>query len=508
MWDTLPLTALPMVAMGDVTGVHNSEGILNWAPVERFWTVNKAHAGAIIYYSRAFAITITLALGVLVFAYARQLFGARAGLFAVALYAVEPNLLAHGRLVLNDVPSAGTYLLFFAVSGCYWRNRTWLTAALVGVATGLALVTKFSMVVLLPVLVVGAVLNLARARPPLETRRKLVGHAGLCLVAMLIVINAAYLFINTPLSAYEVDLIHQNSPGWSKSLLASFRVGSIFMPSQFLIGIYSVFLHTQDGNPAALLGQYGSQGWWYYFPVAFALKTSLPFLLLSCGSVGWAVWQLLAKRDLRFLWLLGPVALYLVVAMHSHLNIGIRHVLPVFPFLLIAGGALLDQLLVAHGRRALHVAVVVATLGWATVEAVHAFPDYIPYMNQLATGHPRWWYLSDSNVEFGDDLPALAEYLHRHGQHSVYGALSAGWALSLYGIQYHEIWWRPGSGKQEPRRYVAIGASFLNGSTSDPPPDERGNPVPEDVRINYYSNYRDRKPEAIFGGSIYLFREQ
>jgi len=80
-----------------------------------------------------------------------------------------------------------------------------------------------------------------------------------------------------------------------------------------------------------------------------------------------------------------------------------------------------------------------------TAEALRAYPDYISYMNQLASAHPHWWYLSDSNVEWGDDARALADYLHAHGETEVRGAISGGWgSLELYDIHYYEIFPKPG----------------------------------------------------------------
>jgi hypothetical protein len=332
-------------------------------------------------------------------------------------------------------------------------------------------------------------------------------HALLAVAAALLVLQACFAFVDSPLSASETEWVRTTSPGWHDLLLAGFRAGSMFLPRQLMTGIYAVALHNRDGHPASLLGQYSTYGWWYYFPVAFALKTSLPMLLLSIAASLWAGWRLLAKRELRYLWLLGPVALYLGVALSSHNQIGIRHLLPIFPFLAMAGGVLLDQVWQARARPWPGMAVVAAILAWTGAEAARAFPNYVPYMNQLASEHPHWWYLSDSNVEFGGGLLPLANYLHEHGESSVYGALSGGWALSLYGIRYHELWWQPGPGEVEPRHYVAIGASFLNGSTSNPPPDPQGRPLPESQRLDYYASYRQRKPVAVFGGSIYLYRE-
>jgi hypothetical protein len=250
------------------------------------------------------------------------------------------------------------------------------------------------------------------------------------------------------------------------------------------------------------LGQYNDLGWWYYFPLAFALKTTIPFLLLATVGLGWSVWRFV-KRDWRFLWVVVPVGIYLAISLTSHINIGIRHFLPIYPFLFIAGGALLAQLLQA--RQTVGIALLVVLFGWMGFEAVRTFPNYTPYMNQLASNHPHWYYLSDSNVEWGDDVNALADYLKARGEKKVTAALSAGWStLGRYGIDHIDMISLPPD-KTPETRYVAIGASFLNGSVI--PGDENVVGRRSFERTNLFARYRDRKPEAVFGNSIYLFRE-
>jgi hypothetical protein len=126
------------------------------------------------------------------------------------------------------------------------------------------------------------------------------------------------------------------------------------------------------------------------------------------------------------------------------------------------------------------------------------------YMNQLASGAPRWWYLSDSNVEWGDDVRDLALYLRGRGETRVGGALLGWQLLELYGVRQTAVFVPPGEPVEE-TRYVAVGASLLNGSTV-PSEFEPGRELNEYERVNYFEEYRRRTPEKIFGGSIYLYR--
>jgi hypothetical protein len=249
---------------------------------------------------------------------------------------------------------------------------------------------------------------------------------------------------------------------------------------------------------------YSRTGWWYYFPVAFALKATIPFLLLSLASLGWAAERVLRGRDRRFLFIVVPFAFYAAASMAGALNLGVRYFLPAYMFLFILGGALLERMWKAARLRPAGAVLAAALLAWACAEAARAYPDHMSYMNQFAYARPHWWYLSDSNVEWGDDTRALAEYLRSKGETKVRAMFLGGFlTLHHYGVDYLDALAVP---KGPPPRYTAIGASFLNGSTV---PDNAGDwkPASDAERVNVFDEYRRRTPEKVFGGSIYLFRE-
>jgi len=507
MWAALPLLFIQPNEAPPTTAEKQGNFLeLTWSYDQRFWLANKERSETIQFWARVMMIAISCALGILIFAYARDLFGVRTALFAVALYSLEPTVLAHGHIVHTDIPATLAFLLFFFVLRKYLQTRTLSRALLLGLVSGLALITKFSMIVLLPVLAGLAIVALTFAPRFNERRRRILLHAGVVMFLILLIVNAAYRFQSPPLVPGDVHWVEIRSPEAVDQWMYFFLLGSKIVPTYYLFGEYNVFLHNRDGHATSLLGQYDYMGWWYYFPVAFAFKTSLPFLLISLAGLAWILWRLMRKKDKRIWWLLAPLIIYAALSMTSHINIGIRHFLPVYPFLFIAGGVLIERLCRVKYPRHLAIAFVVVAFGWMSAEALRANPDYIPYMNQLASAHPHWWYLSDSNVEWGDDAHALADYLHARGETDVVGAVAGGWGtLALYGINYHEIFPKPGVSIPE-TRYVAIGASFLNGSTIAISPDEHGNSVSDQERVNYLAAYRTRQPEVILGNSIYVYR--
>ena len=495
----------------------------------RFWESNAEYFESISFWTRIPMILFTIALGVLVFIIARRLFGSRAAIFASALFSFEPTVLAHGRVVQTDVPAAFGYLLFFFVLYWYLQKPLARRAVALGAATAVAILAKFSMLLTAPILVVVfGVLTWRAARKSEQEAQtssraesvwlgssrqdacgpsSILKHAALLSLVVLLLINAAYFFNRRGVSNEDLYWAQKSFPAHHTAVVRTVRAGSLLVPHDFIWGIFWQIWHNNEGHPASLLGQYGRMGWWYYFPVAFALKTTVPFLLLSLASLAWATYQFVTKRDRRFLLLLIPFVIYTAFVLFSHIDIGVRYYLPAFPFLFILGGALLDSLLKLQRARIAAIVIVCAIFGWTGVEAARAFPNYLPYMNQLASSRPHWWYLSDSNVEWGDDAKELAAYLRERGETRVQTAfLGDFFSLHFYGIDSISLI-SPAAGEPEPTRYAAVGASFLNGSTT-PEYFLRGKWPSDAERINFLDEFRRRTPEVVIGNSLYVYRMQ
>ncbi|MCM3874105.1 MAG: glycosyltransferase family 39 protein [Pyrinomonadaceae bacterium] len=471
------------------------------AASNRFWTMNRQHFASVFFWARMPMVILTLLLGGLIFIFARHLFNARAAMLAVVLFSFEPTILAHGRVV-KDIHVAFTYLLFFFALYLYGSRPTLRRALWLGLACGLALIAKYSMVVVVPVLLLS--FCFFALRPPSGTgKRKILVHFLIAAFATLLILKAAFFFHNHPLIAADIETLERNDQGHSALLLSALKPLSAFAPPYFFYGVYRTFVHNELGHPAFLLGSYSDRGWWYYFPVAFALKTTIPFLLVTIASLGWAAYGAI-RRELSFLILLAAISIYALIAMFAGINIGIRHFLPVFPFLFILGGAFLDRLLRARRNHRLAVALTVVVIAACITEALRAYPNYIPYMNQLTAGRQTWQCLSDSNVEWGDDTGAVAEYLKARGETRVRASFLGGSVLlPLYGVEYVDLLSPPGVLLPE-TRYVALGASFLNGSTVPGWGAGSGRETKEQQH-NFFADYRNRTPEAVFGGSIYLY---
>lgn len=466
----------------------------NERPIDRawdynvsFWNDNRQRFESICFWARLPMIALTLGLGVLIFVFTRQLFGAAAGVFAVALYSLEPLVLAHGRVVQTDIPATFGFLLVLYTMHRYDAQPTWRRAIWLGLATAVAILAKFSMLLVVPIVLLFFAVRWWRGGPA-------VAHLLVVCLTTLLLINAAYLFKHRALDPKEIDGLQRSFPKTASVLVPATKTLSYVVPVEFVLGALWQVTHSAEGHPAGLLGMHSKTGWWYYFPVAFFLKTSWPFLLIALGSLGWGTWQFVHKRDRRFLWLVAPFVFYSAALLFSGINIGVRYYLPGYALLFILGGAGLACITTFQKGR---LAAAVLLL-WCAVIALRTYPNYMPYLNRFASGHPPWWYLSDSNVEWGDDVRALADYLHERGENKVRAALLGTFLLPLYDVEPVDLL---SDDKIPETRYVALGASFLNGSTVPEKPNWT-----ESARVNRFDAYRRVQPEAIIGGSIYLLR--
>ncbi len=322
---------------------------------------------------------------VYVYLWGRRMSGATSGLAAAALVSLSPNLLAHASLATLDFGAATT---IFIAAYYLWRwslEPTRRLAVAAGVCCALAVLTKFSALVVLPPIGVGF-LALARRRPRLDS-------AGMALGIALLLVWAGYGFdvggLEKPQFLAPEGTRTQRIQAWVETTDTQSR-----LPAPGLVrGLLDVAGHNAQGHACYLLGRLGQYGWWYYFPVALAVKTTLP--LLALAALG-----LLRRPSAAVL----GAAILVAVAMPSNLNLGVRHILAVYPLLALAAAPLF-----ASGRRAL-LAAALALAGWHGVESVRAHPDYLAYFNQVARGREEA-FLLDSNLDWGQDLERLRIYL-------------------------------------------------------------------------------------------------
>ena len=321
-------------------------------------------ADRLLFWSRIPMILLGALGAAVTYLWARDLFGGPAGLGALMLYAFCPNLLAHGMLVTTDVPLAAFTVLTLYLFWKRGQNPAWMSDAVTGLALGGAMATKFSGAVL-PIILIGFCLA-----------RKQIKSLFIMAAAALLVIETAYLFSSSPL------LYFQN--------------------------IFLVNANHSKTYPYYLLGRMTPDGWWYYFLVAFAVKATLPVLVLVLFAL------IRATRGWIDRWgemiLIVTIVVYFVVTTIGAAPVGIRYILPIFPLLYIWISRVVPYLMSAPWG----VVVLGIILGWHAWSSISIFPNYIPYFNELAGGPVRGPdILDDSNVDWGQGLKQAAEYVRK-----------------------------------------------------------------------------------------------
>ncbi|WP_420631971.1 phospholipid carrier-dependent glycosyltransferase [Candidatus Leptofilum sp.] len=434
----------------------------------------------LLFLGRLPVIWLSLLLLALVFRWGRELAGRWAGLLATGLLAFDPNLLAHDRIISGDV--AMTLFFVLTLYGTWrWsvKDGGWKALLLAGAGLGLASVSKFNAGLLLPIL---GLLGLFWAWRRRSWRPLLV----------LLLVGAVGGVIIWAVNGFGIRPL----PGGA-----------------FWDDLFWVLSYFGQPHGAYLAGEVSTSGWWYYFPVVFLLKTPLPTLLLLLAAVGvlLANWwwtrrksgtQRRTEKNGDLLFLLLPTMVYLSVSLTSSLNIGYRHLLPILPFLWLFTAVSLQNVAPSWVKNARFVGG--GVIVWLAIQAVFIWPDYIPFFNLLAGGDDQsWQLLSDSNIDWGQDLPALAAWQQETGRAvnlSYFGTAHA----SAYGIDFVPMpMWPPAPEAAPPGRQLydpqnpapgvyALSVTSLHG-------------VVLGEQRDAFAWFREQEPLARLGGSIFLY---
>jgi 4-amino-4-deoxy-L-arabinose transferase-like glycosyltransferase len=359
---------------------------------------------AILHSRKRYATALTLArLGILpffilaaacVWLWSRRILGEWGGVAAVFLFTNLPAVLAHSGIATTDMAVAAGVV--FALYGwTRWLEQPDLRRSLLlGVAVAMALLAKFSAFLVVP-LCAASILVLywigARNLPALWTTTRAAMLALAAVVAFLL-IWAGYRFSVGHLRE-PVDSGMAASSRWWAAL-----AGLPVPAPQMGDGLLLVRVLNKDGHPAFLLGQFRKTGWWYFFPVAVAVKTPLAVLILA------AVGLVSAAREKRWqAWAPGACCVAILAAcLPSHLNTGLRYILCLFPMLAIVAA----QGVMWLWSRGWWRLAAAGLLLWLGVSSLAAHPDYIPYFNELAGRHPER-ILVDSDLDWGQDFKRL-----------------------------------------------------------------------------------------------------
>lgn len=462
----------------------------------------------ILSFTRTAAATLTLLTAIVLFFGTREMFGTGAAFIALTLLAFDPNLLAHGAFITTDVGLA--CFMFLTVYMFYrsLRSQSVLRVIIAGACAGLALAVKHTGLLILPILFLLALceiaLHLFRPEGERLVRYALKIFGSLVLITLIgwVVLWSSYGFryearpnglqLNPPLAEYVKGL--KPYEAWPISTMARFHI----LPESYLYGLVDVKL-TANYYTSFVLGKVYAHNVWFYFPVAFLIKSTVGVLILLLVSLGVVVSGRL-KRGREIFFLLVPVIFYLIVALTVGMNIGVRHILVVYVFLyaLIGGAA---WVLIQQSRKWAYAVGVLLLLHAAS--SLMAFPNYIPYANELWGGPSQTYkYLTDSNSDWGQQLKSIKQYLEQRGVRECwFEYFAAGVAEpSYYGIPckplptLSTLWLNIPI--EVPRTIdgpVLISAGNLSGFEFGPGP------------LDPYGQFRSLKPTAVIDHSVFVF---
>ncbi len=384
----------------------------------------KNDADMILFRSRMAAATLSVLLALLAFLAGREMFGTLAGFIALALLAFDPNILAHGPVVTTDT---GLTCFMFATVYAFYRYVKAPSAwrlTLVGIAAGLALASKHTGILVFPILAMLAVVELALhgGRASVDAggaggafgarALRMTGRLAIVCAIAVAILWAFYGFryearppglaLNPPLS----EFVKRAPKPLERGVVEAFARWHL-LPESYLYGLADV-LFMDSIYTSFLFGKVYPHGVWFYFPAAFAIKSTLPFLILPIVIVAAVATRRLAgARAVLFLAI--PPVFHLLVAMSSRMNIGVRHILPLYAFLAVLGGGALAAL--ARGSRFWQVGAAVLVL-FQAASSVRSYPAYIAYANELWGGPSKTYLLlTDSNSDWGQQLRSLRTYL-------------------------------------------------------------------------------------------------
>lgn len=516
------LAAIPLVFWGakfpyDLwranSPVINNQWEMGWSFIYKMGN----NPDTLVLLARIPMMLVSLLFGYFVYRWAKELFGKKAGVFALVLYVFNANIIAHSRFVTTDLGISFALFLAMYLLYIFIRKPKFSTLMLASLGFGITLITKFSAAILVPAFMIVFIMLLIRRGDKEEkaflarindkklSKRFISGFASFLIIAL---VGFAFMWvfyvphtINMP-AQVQRNLIEESLPGdtglakTARGTLEQMSDSAVTKPvAQWFLGFVMVTSHVEGGHDAFLLGKVSNQGWWYYYPVTIVLKTAIPlFILLGVLII---FWRRLEHKDWFtevYLWVI-PVVL-LAMGMQGKINLGIRYMLPLyaFLFLFIARLAGLIDLKALRKKITTLPVIVMVLIGWYVAEAIIVYPHYLSYYNEFIGGYKNGYkYLTDSNTDWGQDLKRLNIWVEKNNIKEIYVDVFPGSFSARQYLGDKAIEWHVQNGK--PRGYFAVSATFYQNSRLKKTANDG---------IDY--SWLDKmKPVANIGGSILVY---
>jgi len=432
-------------------------------------------ADKIIFWSRLPMLLLLIALGFFIYRWTKELYGRITALLATFLFAFSPTFIAHGRYVTTDVgAAAGFFIATYFFVKWLTSNKT-SSLILAGVFFGLAQMIKFSLFLLVPyfslLLLIWIYIKWRQRNKFIKTFISYCLKFILILIIGYILVYPVYLF-HTSNYPYEKQISDTNFivsqfPFKPAEKLVNWMINKpILKPyAHYMLGLFMVFQRATGGNTTYFLGEVTNKGWYSYFPIVYAIKP--------------------------------PLVLHI-----SNLNIGVRHILPTFPFVYILISGQVKRIFEYVKNKKLYIVyciLLTILLLWYTFSSLSIFPFYLTHFNELAGGAKNGYiYVTDSNLDWGQDLKRLAKWVDEQDIEKIKVDYFGGATVEYYLGDKYEEWhgdWNPADLKGS---WLALSATFKQQGQAKA---TKGFDKPTD----YYMWLNQYQPVTVIGNSIFVY---
>jgi hypothetical protein len=476
-------------------------------------------ADMITFWAKMPMILVLMFLGWFLFIFTRKFFGNKVALMTLFIFSFSPTFIAHGRLVTTDIGAA----LGVIMTTYFWleflKNPNRKNIVLAGIFFGISMLFKFSMALLIPFLAI-IVLAYALIKNPfknkLKSTLKYLSFSVLAgVIALVFIIWPVYQFhvSNYPPEKQLSDTqeILASSPAKS---LSSFCVWMADKPvlrsvGHYFFGLLMATQRTSFGNTVYFMDSVSGTGWWHYFPTVYFLKIPLAFHILSLISLLFLLFSIrrrfwynikewISDHFVEFSMVVF-LAIYWSTSMIGSLNIGVRHVIPTFPFIYILvslGIVRLSEKIKKPSFKKVFSFLIFFLLFWYASSSLNCFPYYISYFNEVSGGCMEGYkYVVDSSFDWGQDLKRLSNFVEENNIEKIKIDYFGGSDIEYYlGDKFEKF--DPKSGPQ--KGWLAISATLLQGGRAEP---AKG--FDQDTR--YYEWLNDYEPVGRAGSSIFIY---
>ncbi len=502
------LAGIPLALQSSINGIKDDwswSGINQW---EAGWyMVYEAgnDPADVLFWARIPMMLLMLVLGIFLFKWASELFGRKIGLIVLLLYAFYPDVIAHGRLVTTDIAAALGYVISIYYFDKALQYRTWKYIIFAAIAFGIAQLLKFSAFLLFGVLLILAIVRAVLDRDKkgfwVEFWSNFKIYFWVCFFSLILVWIAYIPFVwNTPIDiehkVIDVNLTMDAKTQLFRNILHAMEANPFTRAlGHYLLGIMLVFARVAGGNATYALGHLSDKSISWYFPFAWLVKTPITIIFLFLSSLVAIAWNKFFIKSKEKFWVivlfLTPWLVYWGFTIKGSLNIGIRHLMPTIPFVLLSIGFLLREFLRSRKNIALRYSVVALLCLYLVGSTLSNFPNFIAYFNEAVPRDERHNYLVDSSLDWGQDMLRLKKYIDDKEINSIKVDYFGGSQPSYYIPQARE--WHSSYGPTT--GWLAISATFYQSSKLYGEKEGKWS----------YGWLDNLKPEAIIGGSILVF---